>query len=117
MDVVQVDRQVAETDAVVFPEDLVVIARYVNHPGAVLGLPQDGPDDVVLTVRPVQAVAHFPDVDDVADEKKTFAAAVAEKIQEERCLTALEAEVNVRDEDAADSHRSQRTYAVHAALR
>jgi hypothetical protein len=117
VDVVQMNGKIAEPDAVVIPEDLIVVAGNVNDPGAVLCLAEYGANDVIVTLGPVEPVTHIPYVDDVSDEEKIVATAVAEKVEKESSLAALEAEMDIRDENAAKPHGAQRTDFVHAVLR
>ena len=93
------DMDVAENHAVVVTQQLVVVARYIGDPGAVLGLAEYRADHVVVQLWPVQSPFHLPDVDDVADEVEMITAGAAEELEEHLCVAAPESEMDVGDPD------------------
>jgi hypothetical protein len=91
--------QIAEDGTVEIPEYFVMVAWNENHLGASLGFTQDGAQYVVMGLRPEHAFLHAPDIDDVAHQKQSIHLDVVEKIEQQVGATALEAQMNVGDED------------------
>ena len=73
------DLDAAERQADELPREFVVIARHEHHARAAPDLAQKLLDDVVMRLRPVEARAHAPAVEDVADEIDRVGVVVARK--------------------------------------
>ncbi len=81
--------------------EAVVVAGEVADAGAAPGLGDDGADDAALVRSPVEAGAHFPAVEDVADQVELFAVVALEEIGEAGGLAAGRAEVDVGNPEGA----------------
>src|SRR4029077_20591043 len=93
-----VDTEDAAPDIVA--QELVVIARHVDHARAVVDLAQHFAHDAALRLAPVPAL-DLPAVDDVADEIERVAFVVLEEIGEQLGLATARAQMGVGDEDGA----------------
>ena len=102
VDVLAMHFQVAEIGTADVAQLFVVIARYVNHLRAVLGLAQDRAQYVVVDLRPVEAAPEAPDIDDIAHQEQLFHLHVAQEVQHQVGTAFAGAQVDVGDEGAAD---------------
>ena len=96
------DLEISETGTGELAEILIVVARYVDHPRAVFGLAKDGAYDVVMLLRPVKCLAQAPQIDHIAHEVQILGVDLAKEVEQRGCVAASGAEVNIRDEDAAN---------------
>jgi len=92
----------AENDAAVVAQHLVVIARDEDHAVAMPCPAQQFLDDRVLRLRPVDTAAHRPEVDDVADQKSLLGGVFAQEIEESVRLARPRAKVDVGEKDGSD---------------
>ena len=115
MNVFTVHFQVAEAGAAHLAELLVVVAGDVNHARAVLGLAEDGAQHVAVRLRPIEAAAQTPQIDDVADQDQLLGLDPAQKVEHQVGAAIARAEVNVGDERGTylDSRSRAR---LHASL-
>ncbi len=89
----------AENDAAVVAQSFVVVAGNKHHPLAMPRPTQQFLDDSVLCRRPVNAAAHRPEVDDVADQISLFSLVFAEEIEQTIRLARPRAEVDVGEKN------------------
>ena len=94
------DFDAAEMRAVIFAQELVVIARHVDDARALARLAQQFLHDVVMRLRPVPARAELPAIDDVADEVDVVGIVVAQETQEPVGLAAARAKMHIGNETA-----------------
>ena len=90
---------IAENDAAVIAQRLVVIAGDEHHALAVARPAQQLLDHGVLRRRPVDAAAHRPEIDNVADQESLLGRVFAQEVDETLGLARPRAEVNVGKED------------------
>ena len=90
---------VAEGGVEIAAQRLVVVAGNQHHALAVAGAAQQLLDDGVLRRRPVDAAAHGPEIDDVADQEDVIGGMFAEELEETFRLARAGAEVDVREEE------------------
>ena len=83
--------------AIKFGEQIVVIPRDVNDACAFARLAQDFLHDVVVLLRPVNAAAQLPDVDQVAHHIERFEFVLAQEIEQRARVRAARAQMHVRD--------------------
>jgi hypothetical protein len=95
----------AERDPVVLAQRFVVIARNQHDMLAVACATQNLLHDRILRRRPVDAPAHRPEVDDVADQVEILCLVPTEELQQTLGLTAAGAKMDVGNENRADLHR------------
>ena len=76
------DLDAAEMRAVIFAQELVVIAGHVGDARALARLAQQLLHHVVVRLRPVPARAQLPAIDDVADEIDVIGVVPAQKVQQ-----------------------------------
>jgi len=93
------NRDVAEGEAGIIAQHLVVVARHVDDMRAVLGHLENTTHDIVMPGRPVPALAQPPGVDDVADQIERLALDRLQKVHQQLGIAAGCAEVDVRDPD------------------
>ena len=91
----------AEGELAVLPRRLVVVARDVDHVGALARLAHDLLHHVVVRLRPVPPALQPPAVDDVADQVEMLALVPLQEIEQQLGLAAARAEMDVRQEDRA----------------
>jgi hypothetical protein len=96
------DLEIAEHRAAEFAQVLVVIAGDVDDARALLGLAQDDAQHVVVFLRPEEALAHRPQVDDVADQKQIVDFDGFQKLEQQVGPAAARPQVHIGYE-----HRSQ----------
>ena len=101
MDDVVDDFDSAEVEAGKVAQRLVMVARHIDHPRAMLGLLEDAPHHVVVAGRPVPALAQLPAVDDVADEVEGLALGRLEKVEEQFGVAAGRTEMDVGNPNRA----------------
>ena len=82
-------------------EQLVMIARYVGHLGAIAGETENEPQHLVMRLVPVPGFAQPPAVDDVADEVEVIAGRVPQEVDQEIDPAAPRAEMQVGNENTA----------------
>ena len=87
-----------------------MVAGNQHHALAVAGAAQQLLDDGVLRRRPVDAAAHGPEIDDVADQEDVIGGMFAEELEETFRLARAGAEVDVR-------RKSERTCGMAEMLR
>jgi hypothetical protein len=102
------DFDAAEMRAVIVAQELVVIARHVDHARALARLAQQLLHYVVVGLRPVPSAAQLPAVDDVADQIDGVGVVQAEKIEQPLSLAPSRSQMNVRQEQRAKSPRNGR---------
>ena len=95
------DLDAAEGEPDELARELVVIARHEHHARAAPHLAQQLLDHVVVSLRPIEARAHAPAVDDVADEIVGLGIVVAQEVEHQLRLAAACSQVNVGKEDRA----------------
>ncbi len=100
------DLHIAERHVVKIPQQLIMIAGYIDHVHAMLGLAQDGSYDIVVRLRPEDPLLHFPDVDDVADQVEILAVDGIEEAQQ--MIGAAPAETQM---DIGNPNRAVRQWA------
>ena len=93
---------IAENDAAILAQHLVVVAGNEHHPVAMPGPAQQFLDDGVLGLRPVDAPAHRPEIDDVADQIGLFSRMFAQEIEESVRLARPRAKVDIREKNGSD---------------
>ena len=108
MDVFTVHFQVAEADAPDLAELLVVIAGHIDDARAVLGLAEDGAQYVAVRLRPVEAAAQAPDIDDVADQNQLVGLNPAQEIQYQVGAAVARTQMDIGDECGAYLNRRSR---------
>lgn len=80
-----------------------MVAGDVDHFGAALAHGQQAADDVGVRLRPVDATAQFPAVDDVAHQIDAISVIALEKGRQVFGLAVARAEVYVGNPQGADS--------------
>ncbi len=103
MHILRFEADVAERRADVLPQGFVVIAGNEDHLLAVAGAAQDLLHHGVLRTGPVDAARHRPEVDDVADQEQVFRLVAAQEVEQPLRLAAARAEMDVGQEDGAES--------------
>ena len=93
---------VAENDAAIIAQRLVVIAGDEDDALAVTGPAQQLLDDRVLGLRPVDAAAHGPEIDDVADQESLLGGIFTQEIEQLIGLAGSGTEVDVRQENGSN---------------
>jgi hypothetical protein len=106
-----VDRLVGKFDAAeiepdIIAERFVMVARHIDDARPVLGFLENAAHHVVMTRRPVPALAQLPAVDDVADQIEGLAIDRFQEIEQQLGIAAGGAEVGVGDPHGA--HCEQR---------
>src|ERR1700676_3049140 len=107
--------QVAEANAADLAKLLVVVAGHVDHPCATLGLAEDRAQNVTVRLRPIEAAAQAPDIDDVADQDQLIGLDPAQKVEHQLGAAVARAEVNVGDKSGAYLNSRSRAR-LHASL-
>src|SRR3569623_276647 len=115
MDGFALDRDVAEGHAGVIAQQVVVVAGYIDDAGTVLGFGEQGANDVVVFLRPIDAAAHMPEIDDVADQVKRFAFRGVQEVEKIIRPAHFAAEVYIGYPDGAEALRLQLAKASHVA--
>ena len=87
--------EVAEHGPVEIAEYLVVIAGNENHLRAAFGLAQNGPQHIVVRLRPIHGLLHAPHIDDVADQEQGVHFDVMQEIEQQVGAAAFEAQMDV----------------------
>ncbi|MPN10482.1 hypothetical protein SDC9_157777 [bioreactor metagenome] len=99
---------IAEDDAAILAQRLVVVAGNEHHPLAMPRPAQQLLDHRVLRLRPADAATHRPEVDDVADQVSPFGGMLAEELEKTLRLARPRAEVDVGKKDGSDlGHRTK----------
>jgi len=91
----------AEMGAVIIAQELVVIARHVNHLGALARLAQHFLHEIVVRLRPVPAGFQRPAIDDVSDQINGIGIMATEEIEQSIGLRAAGSEMDVGDKQCA----------------
>jgi hypothetical protein len=78
-------------------DQLVVIARDINHMRALAGFAQNFLDHVVVRLWPINSAPQRPDVDQVAHDVECLKIVFAQKIQQRGCVAAARPQVRVGD--------------------
>ena len=90
-----------ERDARVMPvesgEEFIVVADDVDDFRSLPAFAQEFLNDIVVFLRPVDASAQGPDVDEVADKVERVELHILEKIQEDAGFASARAKVNIRN--------------------
>ena len=89
------DLDAAEAEADELTGEFVVVAGHEHHARAAPDLAQQLLDDVVVALRPVEAGAHAPAVDDVAHQIESIGVVVAKKIQDHLGLAPPRAQMKI----------------------
>ena len=87
---------------------LVVVARDIDHPGALADFAKQLLDDVVVGLRPIPAASEAPAIDDVADEVDGFRIVVFEEVEDELVLATASPKMEVGHEEGAIAGRALR---------
>jgi hypothetical protein len=74
-----------------------MIARNIDHAGAVTRFSQQFLDNVIMFLRPVEAFFQLPAINDVADQIQGFAARIFQKMQQLFGTGPWRSEMRVRD--------------------
>jgi hypothetical protein len=94
-----------ERDARVMPvkggEEFVVVADDVDDFRSLPAFAQEFLDDIVVFLRPVDATAQSPNIDQVAHKVKGVELHILEKIQEDAGFASARAKVNIRNPTGA----------------
>ncbi|MBA7680558.1 hypothetical protein ES703_88878 [subsurface metagenome] len=93
----------AEMRAVIFAQELVVIAGHVNDLGALARLAQQLLHEVIVGLRPVPVRLQRPAVDDISDEIDRVGVVNAEEIQQSVGLRTAGSEMDIGDEQSAEA--------------
>jgi hypothetical protein len=99
------DHDAAKMRPEIIAQELVVVARNIDEPRSLAGLPQELLDDVVVRLRPVPAGAQLPSVDDVADQIDGVGVMMAKEIQQLLGLACARAEMHIGNEQRANMSR------------
>ena len=75
--VVFLDRDLAKIETEIMACGLVMIARDIDHAGAVPRLAEQFLDDIIMFLRPVEAFFQLPAIDDIANEIERLAPCVS----------------------------------------
>ena len=94
---------IAQQQGRVAAQKLVVVTGYVHHPGATLAHGQHAAQHVGMGLRPVDALAQAPAVDDVTNQVKLVTVVGFEEGCQLVGLAATGAEVQVRDPQGSDA--------------
>ena len=78
-------------------DELVMVARDVDHPCPFARFAQDFLYDIAVRLGPVAPPAQRPDVDQVADQIQRFELMVAEELEQSSGLAAAGAQMHVRN--------------------
>ena len=97
---------IAETDADMFAQGLVVVARDEHHVLAVSRAAQDLLHDGVLRRRPAHVALHRPEIDDVADQQQVLGRIRAQEVEQALGLAGARAEMHVGDEHRAHTRQA-----------
>src|SRR6185369_15830271 len=89
-----------EIQAAIIARRLVVIARHVDHLGALARLAQYFLHHVVMRLRPEPTALEAPAIDDVADQIERVGLVMAQEIEQQFGLAAARAQMHVGDEDS-----------------
>ena len=79
-----------------------MIARNIDHAGAVTRFSQQFLDDVIMFLRPVEAFFQLPAINDVADQIQGFTARIFQKMQQLFGTGPWRSEMRVRDPDGSE---------------
>jgi len=82
-------------DAEEIGKELVVVAGDVDDLCAFAAFAEDLLDDVAVLLRPVDAAAEFPDVDEIADDVEGVEFVVPEELEEGACVASHGAEMHI----------------------
>jgi hypothetical protein len=79
-----------------WPKEFVVITSNINNTSTTLGMSQYSSNDIGVRLFPSQFVLlNLPPIDDIANEIKSFAAMVLEKIIKSLSLAVFGSKVNI----------------------
>lgn len=93
----------AEVGAIITAQKLVVIAGKIDDAGAFAGLPEQLLHHIIVMLRPVPSGAQLPAVDDVPDQVNSVGVVIAQEIEQTAGLATACTEVNVGNEERAES--------------
>ena len=77
----------------------IVIAFEIDHPGSAAGFPENFLDDRIMVFRPIPGSLHRPEVNNIADQKKSLRFGVPEKMEQSVGLATPCSEMDVRNPD------------------
>jgi hypothetical protein len=83
------------------PQRFIMIARNINHPGAMLGFFEYPANHIIMARMPIPRAFQAPAVDDVADQIECIAIGMLEKIHQHVRIAAGRTQMNVRNPDRA----------------
>src|SRR5919201_6080592 len=92
------DFNTAEIHAAIFAQELVMVAGYVDDPGALAYFAKELLQHVVMRLRPMPARTELPSVDDVADEINGVGIVMTQKVDEPLGLASARPQVDIRQE-------------------
>jgi hypothetical protein len=95
------DRDAAEGQPDELAAELVVIADHVDDLRSLARLAQHLLHDVVVRLRPEEAVAQCPAVDHVTDQVQKVRLVMAQEVEQVLRLAAARAQMRIGDEDRA----------------
>ncbi len=78
-------------------DELVVIARNINHLGLLAAFAEQFLDEHIVVIAPKPAELQFPAINQIADEIQIFAIHYAQELQQFRYAGVLRAEMDVGD--------------------
>src|SRR5262249_2086347 len=93
------DMDVPERHVMKITEQFIMVPWDIDNLRAMLGLAEDCPYYVVVRLRPIHPLFHFPEVDDVADEVEKFAIDGVQKVQKVLGTATTEAQMNIGNPD------------------
>jgi hypothetical protein len=102
---------VAEGDAGVLAQRLVMVAGHEHHPAALARPPKHLLDHGVLGRRPVDAALHGPEIDDIPHQVEVVRLVVAQEVEQAVGLASAGTQMHIGDEDGANLKR----ILIHAA--
>ena len=88
----------AEMRAVIVAQELVMVARNIDHAGALARLAQELLHDVIMGLWPIPARFQLPAIDDVANQINGVGIVIAQKVEELIRLAAFRAKMDIGQE-------------------
>src|ERR1700730_10299294 len=101
MDIALGNLDAAEMSTIIAAQEFVMIARHVDHAGALARLAQQLLHHVVIGLRPVPGRTQPPAIDNVADQINGIGVMKAEEVEKKLRLASAGAEMNIGDEEGA----------------
>src|SRR5215470_1807371 len=113
MDIALRDLDAAEVSAVIFTQKLIMVARHVDHAGALARLAQQLLDHVIMGLRPIPGCPQAPTVDNVADQIDRVGVMIAQKVEKKLRLAPACAKMDIRNEERAKVSQAAFSHDVH----